>query len=152
VIVHAKWSALAQGHWYEYVIRFVLGGLTTAVVGLVAQQWGPAVGGLFLAFPAIFCASATLVEKHERERKQSRGLRGARRGREAAALDAAGAALGSAGLAIFAALVWWLAPRSPVTSLAFAATAWLVVVVLLWKLRRMLRLARNERFPLRLKS
>ena len=39
----------------------------------------PVVGGLFLAFPAIFPASATLIEKHGRERKEKAGLAGARR-------------------------------------------------------------------------
>jgi hypothetical protein len=34
----------------------------------------PVVGGLFLAFPAIFPASATLIEKHVRERKEKAGL------------------------------------------------------------------------------
>jgi hypothetical protein len=34
------------------------------VVGLIAARFGPVVGGLFLAFPAIFPASATLIEKH----------------------------------------------------------------------------------------
>jgi hypothetical protein len=46
------------------------------------------IGGLFLAFPAIFPASATLIEKHVRERKEKAGLPGARRGKEAAAFDA----------------------------------------------------------------
>jgi hypothetical protein len=73
MIVRAKFSALKQGHWYEYLVRFALGGLATLVAGLVADIWGPAAGGLFLAFPAIFCASATLIEKHERERKEKRG-------------------------------------------------------------------------------
>jgi hypothetical protein len=31
--------------------------------GLVADIFGPATGGLFLAFPAIFCASVTLIER-----------------------------------------------------------------------------------------
>jgi hypothetical protein len=31
---------------------------------------------VFLAVPAIFCASATLIEKHERDRKQKLGLSG----------------------------------------------------------------------------
>src|SRR6185437_11521678 len=61
--------------------------------GLVAQRWGPSISGLFLAFPAIFPASATLVEKHEKQRKNRAGLQGPMRGREAAALEAAGAAL-----------------------------------------------------------
>ena len=48
-----------------------------------------------MAVPAIFCASATLIEKHERERKEEKGLQGKERGQDAAALDAAGAGLGS---------------------------------------------------------
>jgi hypothetical protein len=80
--VKLKLSALAEGHWYEYAVRFVLGGAVTMLAGWIAAKWGPAVGGLFLAFPAIFPASATLVEKHERERKENAGLQGAKRGRE----------------------------------------------------------------------
>jgi uncharacterized protein DUF3147 len=90
------------------VLRFVLGGLATAVAGAVAEFFGPEAGGLFLAFPAIFCASATLIEKHERERKQKLGLSGHRRGTDAAALDSAGAGLGSVGLAAFGRLAFRL--------------------------------------------
>src|SRR3954462_3259449 len=95
MVVHFKFSALLQGRPYEYVVRFALGGLATVVAGLVADGAGPEAGGLMLAFPAIFCASATLIEKHERERKQQKGLRGEQRGKGAAALDAAGAGWGS---------------------------------------------------------
>ena len=101
MIVQFKPSALRQTRWYEYLVRFVLGGVMTAVAGLIAARFGPVIGGLFLAFPAIFPASATLIEKHVRERKEKAGLPGARRGKEAAALDAVGAALGSFGLAAF---------------------------------------------------
>jgi hypothetical protein len=66
MMVRVKLSAFKQSHWYEHVVRFALGGLATVVAGLVADIWGPESGGLFLAFPAIFCASATLIEKHER--------------------------------------------------------------------------------------
>ena len=62
MIVHAKFSALGESRWYEYLVRFVLGGLTTMVAGVVADLYGPQMGGLFLAFPAIFCGSATLIE------------------------------------------------------------------------------------------
>src|SRR6266480_3107101 len=103
--IRVKLSALRETRWHEYLIRFVLGGLATVGTGAIASLFGPQTGGLFLAFPAIFCASATLIEKHERERKERAGVRGARRGKEAAALDAAGAALGSFGLLV-------LAPRS----------------------------------------
>jgi hypothetical protein len=56
----------------------------------------------FLALPAIFCASAKLLEKHEIRRKREAGLDGWRRGEEAAALDSAGAALGALGTLAFA--------------------------------------------------
>ena len=46
-----------------------------------------------MAFPAIFPASATLIEKHEKERKARAGIRNTLRGRQAAALDAPGAVL-----------------------------------------------------------
>jgi len=61
MVVHFKFSALKQGRPYEYVVRFALGGLATVVAGLVADGAGPEAGGLMLAFPAIFCASATLI-------------------------------------------------------------------------------------------
>jgi hypothetical protein len=101
MIVRLNPSALRQTSWYEYLIRFAIGGAMTVVAGLIASRFGPVVGGLFLAFPAIFPASATLIERHTRERKEKAGLSGARRGKEAAALDAAGATLGSFGLAGF---------------------------------------------------
>jgi hypothetical protein len=142
MIVRLKWSALKQTRWYEYVLRFVLGGLATAMAGAVAQFFGPEAGGLFLAFPAIFVASATLIEKHERERKQKLGPSGDRRGKEAAALDAAGAGLGSIGLAAFGLIVWLLAPTWGFGSLALGSVAWVVVAVLLWRLRRVARIVR----------
>ena len=106
MIVQLKPSALRQTRWYEYLVKFALGGAMTVVAGLIAARFGPVVGGLFLAFPAIFPASATLIEKHVRQRKEKAGLPGARRGKEAAALDAAGAALGSFGLAAFGLVIW----------------------------------------------
>ena len=88
-------SSLREGRWYEYVVRFALGGAATVFTGLVSSRYGASVDGLFLAFPAILCASATLIEKHEIRRKRKAGLVGERRGEEAAALDAAGAARGA---------------------------------------------------------
>ena len=95
MVIKISTSSLREGQWHEYLVRFALGGIATVVTGLIAASFGPAIGGLFLALPAIFCASATLVEKHEKRRMRARGLEGTRRGEEAAALDAAGAALGS---------------------------------------------------------
>ena len=134
-MIHFKWSALKESRWYEYVVRFALGGLATCFAGLVANAYGPAVGGLFLAFPAIFCAGATLIETHERRRKREKGMKGARRGREAAALDAAGAGWGSVGLAVFAVIVW-MKPMSFGMTMAAASVGWLLVAILMWRLRK----------------
>jgi hypothetical protein len=57
-------SSLAEGRWYEYVIRFALGGGVSVLTGVISIRYGALVGGLFLALPAIFCASATLIEKN----------------------------------------------------------------------------------------
>lgn len=138
MIVQFKPSALRQTRWYEYLVRFVLGGAMTVVAGLIAARFGPVTGGLFLAFPAIFPASATLIEKHVRERKEKAGLPGARRGREAAALDAVGAALGSFGLAAFGLVIWIMIVWSPAWALVLAAASWLGVAVFAWQVRRWL--------------
>lgn len=130
-------GALRQGRWYQFVLRFVLGGIVTACTGLVAQHWGPVVGGLFLSFPAIFPASATLLEQHQREKKRRAGMHSPRRGREAAALDAAGAVLGGFGLVTFGSVAWVALPAfAALEALLMAGVAWLVVAVSLWWLRR----------------
>lgn len=63
---------------WEYLERFLFGGIVTVITGLIAQEFGVVVVGLFLAFPGIFPASATLVERHERKKKREQGLRGDR--------------------------------------------------------------------------
>jgi hypothetical protein len=108
----------------------------TVIAGLIAARFGPVIGGLFLAFPAIFPASATLIEKHVRKRKEKAGLRGARRRKEAAALDAAGAALGSFGLAAFGLVVWLMIVSSPAWALLLAAASWLGVAMLALRMRQ----------------
>ena len=138
-------SALREGRWYEYVIRFALGGAATVFTGLVSSRYGPSVGGLFLALPAIFCASATLIEKHEIRRKRKAGLAGERRGQEAAALDAAGTSLGAIGMLAFA-ITFSLLVQGSVAGAFFAASlAWLIVSVALWYVRRKWRAARRAR-------
>jgi hypothetical protein len=138
MIVRLNPSALRETRWYEYLIRFALGGAITVIAGYIAARFGPIVGGLFLAFPAIFPASATLIEKHVRERKEKAGLAGKRRGKEAAALNATGAILGSFGLVAFALVIWLMIERSPPLALILATAAWLAVAVLAWILRRWL--------------
>jgi hypothetical protein len=130
-------SGLGQTKWYEYAVRFVAGGLVTATAGLIAKKFGPGVGGLFLAFPAIFPASATLIEKHEKQKKEKEGMHGSLRGREAASVDAAGSAMGSIGLLVFAFLVWRFLPQhSPWAVLIAASVAWFLVSVLIWQIRK----------------
>lgn len=130
-------SAIARTKWHEHALRFGFGGAVTMAAGLLAKHFGPAFGGLFLAFPAIFPASATLVEKHERNKKQAGSCGGADHARRAAALDAAGAAMGSVGLVIFAIIVWKLLPTANAGLVLLAATAgWFVVSVLVWALQR----------------
>ena len=133
MLVKVRFSALRDTHWHEYALRFGLGGLATVCTGLIAQIFGPAAGGLFLAFPAIFCASATLIGKHERDRKEKAGLPGRRRGQQAAALDATGAAIGSFGLLGFAAVMWTLPGRiGPFPAFVTAGLIWILVSVSLW--------------------
>jgi hypothetical protein len=130
-------SALGKTKWYEYALRLAFGGSITVAAGLLAKQWGPGVGGLFLVFPAIFPASATLVEKYEKQKKQQDGLHGTMRGREAAGLDAAGAAIGSIGLIAFAVTVWrFMSLLSTWLVLICATLAWLITSVVFWYLWR----------------
>jgi hypothetical protein len=97
------------------------------------------IGGLFLAFPAIFPASATLIEKHEKEKKELRGLNGAGRGRSAASIDAAGASIGAIALAVFASIVWQFLTRTHAwVVLAIATVFWLAVSVGVWHIRKRL--------------
>jgi hypothetical protein len=130
-------SALKRTRWYEYALRLFFGGAVTVATGLVAKRFGPVLGGLFLAFPAIFPASATLVEKHETEKKRRKGIIDTTRGRKAAALDARGAALGSVGLSCFAIIVWRLLPHWNASLVLLAALAvWLAIAVALWIVRQ----------------
>jgi hypothetical protein len=96
---------------------------------------GPVAGGLFLAFPVIFPASVSLIEAHETEKKPRAGIRCRRRGRKAAAVDAAGAVLGAWALVCFA-LVLRLVLRHPSAWILLAATlTWIAVAVALWWMR-----------------
>jgi len=132
-------STLRQTNCHDYAVRFLFGGLITAVAGIIAKKFGPGIGGLFLAFPAIFPASATLIEKHEREKKESAGLNGAVRGRSAASIDAAVSSMGSIGLLVFAWAVWQFMPRARAWIVLGGATLlWLGVAVAVWQIRKRL--------------
>lgn len=137
MVIKVDPSVLRQTKWHEYAVRFIFGGLVTAITGLIVKEYGPTIGGLFLAFPAIFPASATLIEKHEKEKKEESGLSGNERGRKATSVDAAGSAMGSFGLLVFGAVCWQFLPdyNTPVV-LASATLAWLAVAVLSWQIRK----------------
>jgi hypothetical protein len=47
-------SALGKTKWYEYALRFASGGAIKAAAGLIANKWGPRVGGLFLGVSGDF--------------------------------------------------------------------------------------------------
>ncbi len=114
MIVSAKFAALKGIKFHEFALRFLFGGVCTVAAGILAKRFGPEVGGLFLAFPAIFPAGASLIEKHERQHKRRIGYDGTNRGRAASSIDAAGASLGCIGLAAFALKL--LAPLCPGTA------------------------------------
>jgi hypothetical protein len=146
MIVQVGIEGLKKTTWHEYVVRFVFGGLISAATGAIGEKWGPVIAGLFLAFPAIFPASATLIQKHERQRKERHGLRGEQRGMEAAADDAMGTAMGSMGLAVFAVIGWlWLRVHSPVLTLAAATAGWASMAVVLWIFRKRRRMIFGRR-------
>ncbi|MBV9887640.1 MAG: DUF3147 family protein [Acidobacteria bacterium] len=150
MIVKFNPSALRRSKWYEVVLRIIFGGLATVGTGLIAKEYGPVVGGLFLAFPAIFPATATLVEKHQKEKKSKAKIDGVNRGRRAVALEARGTVMGSLGLAVFALLLWRLLDGIPTwLALLSATVAWLLTSVVIWESRRLIRGRKRSADPTR---
>jgi hypothetical protein len=130
-------SSVRQTTWRQYMVRFLAGGAITALVGLIGTKFGPGIGGLFLAFPAIFPASATLIEQHELERKRRAGVNGVMRSRDVAGVDAAGAAMGSIGLLAFAFTVYKTLLTHPAWEVLSAALlVWVVVSILVWRIHK----------------
>jgi hypothetical protein len=128
----------------EHAIRFLFGGAVTLGAGLIAERFGPEIGGLFLAFPAIIPASVTLIANHEERKKRDHGMKGIERGKDAAALDMRGAAMGSCGLLLFALMCWVLLPAWPTAgTLGLSILAWLCLAFLIWHLRRRIQFGRR---------
>jgi len=120
--VQCEPSKVKQTKPRAYIVRFVFGGLITALSGYLTK-FGVAVGGLFLGFPAILPASLTLVKKHE--------------GEEAAGDDALGAVAGSIGLVAFGVIVWRLSGALAAwLVLLIAAVVWLGLSIAVWLLAR----------------
>lgn len=140
--VQIKFASIKGIRPHEWAVRFLFGGAICVLAGLISNHYGPRVGGLFLAFPAIFPAGASLVEAHERKHKERAGIDGTRRGRTVAGVDAAGASIGCIGLAGFAAACWLGLPRLGSAAVFVVATAlWFLLSIAFWMVRksRMLR-------------
>ena len=117
--IGADLGKLKEASPKEYAIRFLFGGGVTLVTGLITHAYGPVVGGLFLAFPAIMPASVTLLHQHEGHKK--------------AGVDALGACIGSVGLLFFGLAIWLLVPLlAGWLAIAIAAAAWLVASTIIW--------------------
>jgi len=147
VLIRVKPSALKETRCYQYAIRFLLGGAITAIAGIIAKEAGPVFGGLFLAFPAIFPAGATLIESHIKEEKKKKGLDGTRRARQAAGVDAIGAAIGTMGLMVFAFWAWRFLPHEATAPVLLAATVmWFATSIIIWYVRRHIRIPWSETY------
>jgi Protein of unknown function (DUF3147) len=143
MIIDADLSSLKTTKPHEYAIRFFFGGAVTAIAGLIAKHYGPVIGGLFLAFPAIFPASVTLITSHEEQRKRKAGYDGTIRSRLAASLEAAGTCLGALALLGFALILYRLLPaHSSIVIFTTASIAWLALSVLLWLLAKRIHISR----------
>ena len=133
----------------QYAQRFLFGGLVTVVATLIADKWGPVVGGMFLAFPGIFPAGVSLVEKHKTERESQEGKVGMILARGEASVEAAGASAGTWGLAGFALVVWKeSAIHSLPVMLACAGSAWVALSWVAWMVRDRRWLLTTRKRPL----
>jgi len=139
MLVKVDFSSLRRTRWNQYLTRFLFGGAVTVLAGLIAKRFGPGIGGLFLAFPAIFPASASLIQKHEMEKKRKVGQDGRKRGRVAGGIDAFGASMGCLALGAFAMTTWKLLPRIPTgVTLALATMTWAATAATVWMVRKRL--------------
>jgi len=130
--VSASIARLRQTKARDFIIRFVFGGVVTVATGLIATRFGPVVGGLFLAFPAILPASLTLLAQHARNTQP-------------AGADAYGSIFGSVGLLAFAAVTWALGIVAPAwLVLLLAMLVWIVTACGTWAFVERLRRTRRE--------
>jgi hypothetical protein len=121
----------ASGH----LLRFGIGGAVTVCAALIAKVWGPGVGGLSLAMPAILPIGIALIAKLQDEKVGPTAL--GDRARRAAVIEATGASIGGLGLIVFAVLGWLLLDRWPAwLTLAVATAAWAAVASTTWLARK----------------
>jgi hypothetical protein len=112
-------SELRQAPLRQYVLRFVFGGLISVATGVIAKLWGPSIGGLFLAFPAVLPASLAFVRDED--------------GRASAVEDARGSRIGAVALLGFALFVAHTAGAwAPAAVLAGATMIWTAISWIGW--------------------
>jgi len=139
MLLRLQLRSLKETKASEYFWRFVFGGTVTVVASLIAHWFGPVIGGLFLAFPGIFPASLSLVEKHKKLRESEEGKQGSKSASGQASVEATGASIGALGLAVFAFVVWREVPSHGMAAvLCCAFAAWAAVGWLLWWARERL--------------
>ncbi|MGW3497662.1 DUF3147 family protein [Streptomyces sp. NPDC001020] len=118
----------------DLLVRFGFGVAVSFLAAVVSTVFGPFVGGVFLAFPAILLASLTLVAKEE----------GLRRARD----DVRGATLGTLGLAAFAVVgTVLLRHHSAWLALGAATAAWAAVSLAAYAMVRAAGWGGDERPP-----
>jgi hypothetical protein len=107
----------------DLLVRFAAGATTSIVSGLVTLAFGPRVGGILLAFPAILAASLTLIEEQEDSQEAREDARGAIAGACALTAFAVIAALTfghlAGGVVLLVATVGWA-----ITALALYVAFW----------------------------
>lgn len=131
--IRFKLDSLKKTKLTEYVSRFVFGGVVTVLAGFVADHYGPVLGGLFLAFPGIFPAGVSLVEKHKTLREKAEGKVGLWSARGQASVEATGASVGTLGLMGFAMVLWQGLPTHNFLLMLLTATGtWIAVSSLFW--------------------
>jgi hypothetical protein len=114
----------------EYLIRFGFGAIISVVAGLVGLRFGQALGGVFLAFPAILPASLTLIAQKESEQQAS--------------INAEGAVIGGLALVVFALFAHALLPRLGALALLIATAAWCTAALGLYLAARAWLRTRHE--------
>jgi uncharacterized membrane protein (GlpM family) len=131
-------APLRQARWSGHLVRFLIGGAVTVATGVIAEKAGAVVGGLFLAFPAIFPVGLATIEKLHNQ-QAGPAARG-HRARRAAIAESVGAIFASFGLIGFALSSWLLLRVSSLaTALSGAVVAWILVAVSAWVTNRILR-------------
>jgi uncharacterized membrane protein (GlpM family) len=113
----------------DFIVRFVFGAAVSLAAAVVGKVWGPAFGGLFLAFPAILPAALTLIEDKESRRD--------------ARHNDLGAIAGVPGLAVFGLAVWQL-HENAWAALLVGFAGWMVVAIGLALLYRWVRRQRPD--------